>query len=146
MALIRLIYVSTARDEASAAELEAILASAVRNNDRNGVTGMLVYAGGGFMQVLEGEEAAVDETFRRVERDPRHRDVFVLERGPIDERSFGRWSMGFRRMGGAEATANPRWAPFFERGFDPARIGARPGLALDMLTEFARGAGAGPLG
>lgn len=143
MSLIRLIYVSTACHEATTAELDAILASAVRHNEADGVTGMLVYADGGFMQVLEGEEEAVDATFRRVERDPRHTDVFVLERTPIPERSFGRWSMGLRRIGANDAVRNPAYASFFEGGFDARKIGARPGLALDMLTEFARGSALG---
>ena len=143
MTLIRLIYVSTARREASTAELDDILASAVRHNEADGVTGMLLYSEGGFMQVLEGEEATVEETFRRVERDPRHTDVFVLERTPVAERSFGRWSMGFRRIGATEAATNAAYAPFFEKGFDARAIGARPGLALDMLTDFARGPGLG---
>jgi hypothetical protein len=139
MALIRLIYVSTGRGDASAAELDAILESAARRNGQQGITGMLLYADGSFMQVLEGEEAAVDETFGRVERDSRHTGIFVIDRQPITERSFGRWTMGFKRVGAGQAAVPPAYAPFFEHGFDATRIGARPGLALDILTGFAGG-------
>lgn len=137
MALIHLIYVSTAPVPASAATLEEILAVSSRNNERDGVTGMLLYAGGTFMQVLEGEDEAVDATHQRIERDARHTGVILLERAPISERSFSRWSMGYRRISAAEAAAEPAYAPFFSEGFEASAIGAKPGAALAMLKHFA---------
>jgi Sensors of blue-light using FAD len=138
MGLIQLIYVSNSLHEATAAELDDILASSARNNGAHQVTGMLLYAAGSFMQILEGEEKAVDETYDRVSRDPRHTNIFVLEREPIAERSFEQWKMGFKRLGAAEAAAHPAYAAFFEHGFKAADIGARPGLALDMLIDFGK--------
>jgi hypothetical protein len=138
MALIHLIYVSTAFRELDTDDLDRILESAIRRNTALNVTGMLLYADGSFMQVLEGEAAAVDEVFARVENDARHTGIFLIERSPIDERSFDRWSMGFKRLDAREAAAHPAYAPFFERGFDAARIGAHPGLAFDMLIDFSR--------
>lgn len=136
MALIHLIYVSTATRELDAAELDKILEASARHNTPQHVTGMLLYAEGNFMQVLEAEEEAIDETYSRIASDPRHTDLFVIEREPIERRDFDQWSMGFRRLGATEAAAHPAYAPFFERGFDAAQIGAHPGLALDMLKEF----------
>ena len=136
MALIHLIYVSSATAACDAAELEKILVASARNNAPLQLTGMLLYAQGNFMQVLEGEEAAIDQIYSRIVKDPRHTDVFVIEREAIEQRSFDQWSMGFRRLGATEALAHPAYAPFFERGFDAAKIGAHPGLALDMLKEF----------
>lgn len=138
MALIHLIYVSTARREYGVEELDKILESSARHNAPQHVTGMLLYAGGSFLQVLEGEETAVDETMSRIENDPRHTDIYLIEREPIDKRSFAQWSMGFRRLGAAEAASHPAYAPFFEHGFQEADLGARPGLALTMLKNFGR--------
>ena len=138
MGLVRVIYVSTADHAVDAGALEDILDASLRNNEPNGLTGMLLYAGGSFMQVLEGEEADVDATLARVRRDPRHSDVFEIDRSPIDERSFANWRMGFRRLDVSDAVAHPGYAPFFEHGFDPARLGAKPGIALELLQEFAR--------
>jgi len=138
MGLVRVIYVSTADHAVDAGALEDILEASVRNNEPNGLTGMLLYAGGSFMQVLEGEEADVDATLARVRRDPRHSDVFEIDRSPIDERSFANWRMGFRRLDVSDAVSHPGYAPFFEHGFDPARSGANPGIALELLQEFAR--------
>lgn len=136
MSLIRLIYVSSSHHDLETEELDRILASSVRHNSPQAVTGMLLYARGSFMQVLEGEERAVEETFARVEKDPRHTAIVVIERAPIAEREFERWSMGFRRLDAGDAERNPAYAPFFERGFDASAIGAHSGLALDMLTFF----------
>ena len=102
--LIRIIYVSHARlvgtgdgdgAEALAREVEGILAVSRRNNARVGVTGALIFNRSTFGQVLEGPEAAVEETYVRIEADPRHRDVEVLDLRSVEERAFGDWSMGF---------------------------------------------------
>lgn len=136
MPLIHLLYVSTASADFDSTQLAQVLDSSARHNAPQEITGMLLYAAGNFMQVLEGEAAAVDETYARILKDPRHSDVFLLERAPIAQREFGQWSMGFRRLGAAESVSHPAFAPFFEGGFDAQSIGAKPGLALDMLREF----------
>lgn len=136
--LFHLIYVSTAREELSVAELDRILESAAKYNAASGVTGVLLYAGGTFMQVLEGGEAEIDETFARIREDPRHASLIVIERAPIAARSFPQWSMGFRRVGATEAAAHPAWAPFFDPGFCARELGAKPGVAFDMLKDFVR--------
>ncbi len=137
MALIHLIYVSSARQDLDTPGLDGILDSSVRHNTPQHVTGMLLYASGSFMQVLEGEEAAVDETFSRIEKDPRHTAIVVIDRAPITQRDFDHWSMGFRRLDAEDAKHHPGYAPFFEWGFDAASIGAHSSLALDMLKFFA---------
>lgn len=137
MTLIQLIYVSAASAEYGPAELEDILDASVRNNPRAGLTGMLLYAAGSFMQVLEGDEAEVERRFAVISKDPRHHSMIVLEREPIRARSFSAWNMGFKQLGDRESAAHPGYAPFFARGFDVASIGATPGLALAMLKTFA---------
>lgn len=136
--LEHLIYVSSAVGEPDARALEAILDSAVKHNRANAVTGMLLYKEGSFLQVLEGPADAIGETFGRVERDPRHHDVTVILREPIVARSFGEWQMGFRLLGDRDAPSDPAFAPLFFGGFDASRLRARPGLALDLLVDFAR--------
>ncbi|MTW20334.1 BLUF domain protein [Allochromatium palmeri] len=138
MPLIHIIYVSTAHQECSPAELKAILESSARHNARHGITGMLLYAEGCFLQILEGEAGPVDETYARVARDARHFGLIELERDEIQARSFEQWSMGFKQVTEEEIRRHPSFAPFFEHGFDPASIGAHPGLAFDLLQAFAR--------
>ena len=137
MALIHLIYVSSALKEQNDTELDAILESAVRHNRLQNITGMLLYAGGNFLQVLEGEDTDVDQIFSVIEKDPRHHGIIVLEREAIPARSFEQWSMGFHRLNATDVTEKPGYAPFFAQGFDAEKIGAHPGLALEILLSFS---------
>lgn len=95
--LTRLIYVSASRlapDPAhAAAELDGILAVSRRNNERDGVTGALLFSPWGFAQALEGPPRAVEATLARIAADPRHVEVAVLARGPARVRAFARWAM-----------------------------------------------------
>ncbi|SDX78820.1 Sensors of blue-light using FAD [Allochromatium warmingii] len=138
MPLIHIIYMSTAHQTCSDADLKAILDSSARQNAENGITGMLLYTDGCFIQVLEGEATAVEETYARVARDGRHYGLIELERGEIAERSFANWSMGFKQIAAEEIRRHPNFAPFFECGFTPESIGAHRGLAFDLLLVFAR--------
>lgn len=73
-----------------------ILIQSRRNNDAAGVTGLLYTDGTRFLQVLEGEAAAVAATFGRIRADARHHAVVVLSDMVVTERSFGRWAMAHR--------------------------------------------------
>lgn len=88
------------------------------------------------MQLLEGERAAFDEALVIIGKDLRRRDIVILEAGPIAARSFADWWMGFHEFAVADAQALPGFAPFFARRPGVEAIGARKGLALDLLTSF----------
>jgi len=137
MPLIQLIYISTATQELEDKEIHQILESSVRHNTPQEVTGLLLYSKGSFMQVLEGAEAAVDETMGRIEKDPLHHSILTISRTKIACRDFGQWAMAFRGVTAPNATKWPAYAPFFDHGFDAMRISATPGLALGILRQFA---------
>ncbi len=137
MNLIQLIYVSSATHELAAEEIRRILDTAVRHNSRQEVTGMLLYVEGSFMQVLEGEEAAVEETISRIVQDPRHHSILVVSKTKVAAREFGTWAMGFRGITADDAASWPGYAPFFDHGFSAEKIGAKPGLALEILQALA---------
>lgn len=106
--LAKLVYVSTAnlRGTHDAIELQVskILSQSFLWNERVGVTGMLLYSGGFFLQLLEGEESALDETFARIEADSRHRNIRVLMRQPLEDLYLANFPMG---CAGIEQTADP---------------------------------------
>lgn len=139
MSLIHLIYVSTATEELDDVQLDRIMDSSVRRNAAARITGMLLYAGGNFMQVLEGEESDVEATMSRIAADLRHHGLVVIDRCAIEQRSFGAWHMGYRRVCRLDIQSHPSLAPYLSNGIDVEAIAARPGLALDMLQEFAYG-------
>ncbi|MEH0071461.1 BLUF domain-containing protein [Pannonibacter sp. Pt2-lr] len=67
---------------------EAITAAAIKRNAASGLTGCIVFTGQHFLQVLEGSQEDVEDTFGRISRDNRHTDVRVLSEGPIEAREF----------------------------------------------------------
>lgn len=144
MSLHHLIYISMASGVGpTQADLEALLAQCVRNNQAAGITGMLLYARGGYMQLIEGEGAAVEALFARILQDPRHSRVTMLLHDPIEARSFPQWAMAFRRLDevGASPPLPPHLAACCLDGFDEARLRARPGTALDLLRLYSRSNG-----
>lgn len=96
--MISLTYFSTAVRAFDTDQLEDLLADSRSRNLAAGLTGRLLYAGGHFVQTLEGQAESVDTTYARIERDPRHRDVFVTLREKITARAFPEWAMGFETL------------------------------------------------
>lgn len=100
--LFRLVYCSrntiSARPGDPAVEVAAILAASRANNARDGVTGALLYSDGCFAQVLEGGIQAVEQTFERIQCDPRHGDVVMLQAVRADGRLFGVWDMALAEI------------------------------------------------
>ena len=92
--LVRLMYASRAVPAIDHEELVTILRQSKTNNPGSGVTGVLCFSGGIFLQVLEGGRSAVNRLYNRIATDPRHTDVELLLYEEIGERRFASWSMG----------------------------------------------------
>jgi Sensors of blue-light using FAD len=93
-----LTYSSWASRALVTSDVERILHSCRVNNGLDGVTGILIYNGGAFVQVLEGAPDALDDTLERIRRDPRHRDLSVRDDRPILERNFPNWDMAYLEL------------------------------------------------
>ena len=91
--LVRLLYASRAVDTSPEA-IEAILSQSRQHNPTCGITGILCYGGSIFLQAIEGGRMAVSELYGHIQRDPRHKDVVLLDYEEISERRFGGWTMG----------------------------------------------------
>lgn len=88
-------YMSTASADFGETALLQLLEQARGFNERLGVTGVLMYGGGRFVQILEGCPSVVRPLYARIERDPRHGRLEKLADGPIARREFARWHMSF---------------------------------------------------
>ncbi len=96
--LVRLLYVSRSVHPETPEQTESILASAREHNLNNGITGVLCYGGGIYLQALEGGRNQVNALYTQIVKDPRHKDVVVLAYEEISERRFGGWTMGQVRL------------------------------------------------
>jgi hypothetical protein len=92
--LVRLMYASRALPDVNQDALIAILRKSKQNNPTLGVTGVLCFSEGIFLQALEGGRSAVNALYNRIAIDPRHTDVELLNYSEIGERRFAGWSMG----------------------------------------------------
>jgi hypothetical protein len=96
--MIQTAYVSHAAQTMTQEALLSLLQQCLANNEASGVTGMLLYGNETFLQVLEGEEAALDCVVAKIRKDPRHSKIHFLYRKPLDRRQYTDWSMGFKRV------------------------------------------------
>jgi hypothetical protein len=93
--LVRLLYVSrAANQQESAALTESIMAAARTYNPSNGITGVLCYGEGVFLQAIEGGREEINSLYNMILRDPRHENVVLMHYEEILERRFGGWTMG----------------------------------------------------
>lgn len=91
--LVRLLYASRAVNTQPDA-IEGILAKSREFNPSSGITGILCYGGGIFLQAIEGGRNAVNELYGHIQQDARHKDVVLLLYEEISERRFSGWTMG----------------------------------------------------
>ncbi|HEU6447499.1 MAG TPA: BLUF domain-containing protein [Verrucomicrobiae bacterium] len=96
--LFQIVYTSTASVPLSREELRELLKGSHERNARAGITGLLLYKDGNFMQALEGGEIAVKNLFTKICDDRRHHGILTLIEGPIEHRQFPDSSMAFRDL------------------------------------------------
>lgn len=125
--LVRLLYASRAVD-ASPGAIDAILTQSRAHNPGCGVTGILCYGGGVFLQAIEGGRATVSELYGHIQKDPRHKDVVLLHYEEITERRFGGWTMGQVNLTKIHAATLLRYSERAE--LDPYAVSGKVSLAL----------------
>jgi hypothetical protein len=125
--LVRLLYASRALDTSSDA-IESILHQSRDHNPGTGVTGVLCYGGGIFLQALEGGRMAVNQLYGHIQRDPRHKDVVLLQYEEISERRVPGWTMGEVNMNRINAAILLKYAEMPE--LDPYSVSGDVSMAL----------------
>lgn len=112
------LYISTA-PSLTRDDVDSILASSQRNNPVRGVTGLLLYNGRNFLQLLEGEESELVSLMVKISHDPRHTGISMIGRKMVEERACPDWAM--RRVMIVDSVARRREALEAElpEGLDP---------------------------
>jgi uncharacterized Fe-S cluster-containing MiaB family protein len=94
--MYHLAYFSTASMRFSEEDIDRLLKVSKDNNRKLGITGILLFIEGSFLQVLEGEKENVLDLFQTIRQDDRHYDVIIVFEGEKNKRNFEKWSMGFK--------------------------------------------------
>lgn len=132
-------YVSLSRPPLQPNVLSDILDVSARNNQRDGITGVLMYHDDLFFQVLEGEYRAVEKCYNRISIDPRHYAIVENLDEAVQVRSFSNWLMGYvgpdeigEHTGGAMLSLADLKAPDFLES-------EKRGIALELAKQVFKG-------
>lgn len=98
MALHQIVYMSRAARPLDEAEISLIERKARSNNQRDDVTGLLIYDRTRFLQALEGERDVIHQTMDRIRDDERHAKIDIVTDRPVDIREFGTWSLTIKKV------------------------------------------------
>nr|GFB92037.1 hypothetical protein [Tanacetum cinerariifolium] len=97
-----LIYLSQATRPLSAKALTSLVEQSRQANERQQLTGVLVYGNKRFIQLLEGEQAALEAAFARISQDPRHQHLYKVADYPLAARRFTEWPLAFQTLSPAQ--------------------------------------------
>ena len=116
----------------------ALLKEARVDNEKRGVTGLLLYHNQSFMQVIEGEEETVRHLYYEgIFHDNRHTAVHALINEPITERRYKGWSMGFRNIEGKDFENLDGFVPIPEGGLNEEAFKDHPDIADRFMESFS---------
>jgi len=126
--LVRLMYASRAVPALDQEELAAILRQSRANNPAQGITGVLCFSEGIFLQLLEGGRGAVNRLYNRIATDPRHSQVELLAYQEIGERRFAGWAMGQVDMARLNPALLLKYSP--KPALDPYALSGKVSMAM----------------
>lgn len=136
--MICIVYISSANLGLSRGEILNIVEDSRINNNKNGLTGLLLFNKGTFMQLLEGEENAVDALYKKIEKDRRHTDVKLLLKETITHRNFSNWTMGFKDIEKLKEKNSEHLNSFLTGDLNFSIYQNNPYRALEFLETFKR--------
>ena len=130
-----LIYLSTSVDYLTEKDIENILARSRNINEENRITGLLVYYHKSFIQMLEGSEEDVNETYGRIKEDQRHFRVTKMFSGPSERRYFPGWKMAYEPVDSKLAKKIIAFEPL-DSGRTFIEKNIKEHFALEMIHYF----------
>lgn len=136
--LIHIVYVSFAQNNLSEKELKHLLREIRKKNAEQGITGLLLYNDGSFIQVIEGSEEVIHRVFTSISKDNRHTNVVKLLEEPIDHRAFPDWSMGFRQISDKQSSSIPGFSDFMHRENPAQTIRSSTEQVIYLLNSFRK--------
>jgi hypothetical protein len=135
----RIIYCSQATYDFAPEELVTLLEISRRNNEPGGLSGMLLYSSQSFLQVLEGEPAALEATYARIKLDDRHTNLRLLLDAEVPAPLFPDWTMGFEHVDDEElADELDGFTPAIEYPLVNPDLVTNAGVAVTLLKLYAK--------
>jgi hypothetical protein len=133
--MISITYVSSAVFQFNETTLLGLVDQCQRNNVRLGITGVLVYSDGNFMQVIEGADLVTHALYERIRHDVRHRDVTTIHTQPLEAREFRGWSMAYNILPPKALRTHRAPHAFMDRARQRP-LPLPPGSAASLICSF----------
>lgn len=97
--MFRIIYISEIDTQNFDSQtLIDIMKVAKKNNATNHITGVLIFDYSHFLQVLEGSNEAVSQTFVKIVKDLRHKNLRLVVAHNSEHRCFENWDMECKEL------------------------------------------------
>jgi len=142
--VLRITYISEESAPISVSALLELLQQCHINNPRLGITGLLIYGNGTFLQSVEGDDESVKGLIEKISRDPRHRGFKVIRKEMATERLYGDWTMRFERLTEESLRKVPGLREFALKKFNRDYLNTHLEVA-DLLIESHRSPGQNPV-
>ncbi len=117
MSIFQICYASRATAPMSHEDLTALLLKSRPANHALGISGLLLYDQGSFIQLLEGPPDTVNSVCAKIRRDPRHDSIQILYKDTVEKPAFPDWAMGFCDLGNKSLQRLPGYSNFFNPDF-----------------------------
>jgi hypothetical protein len=135
----RIIYCSQATYDVAPEELVSLLEISRRNNESAGLSGMLLYSSQSFLQVLEGDPAALEATYARIKVDDRHTNLRLLLDAEVPAPLFPDWTMGFEHVDDEDlAEELDGFTPAIDYPLVNPDLVTNAGVAVTLLKLYAK--------
>ena len=136
--MICIVYISSATLGLSESQIASIVKQSQKNNEKIGVTGILIYNSGNFMQLIEGKKAEVEALFEKISQDRRHSGVTLLLKEAITDKNFNHWLMGYRNLVTLKKIEQELLTPFLDEDLNFTHYVKIPHRSLQFLETFKR--------
>lgn len=136
--MIQISYISSATSPVSTQSLLELLEQCRESNSSRGITGMLLYANGTYLQVLEGDPQAIDDLVEEIKKDRRHTNIQMLYRKTIERRQYSDWSMGFKKVSDKDLRQVEDLKDFGESDFNPEYLVQHGSVVQSLMTHYRK--------
>jgi EAL domain-containing protein (putative c-di-GMP-specific phosphodiesterase class I) len=138
MQLYQLIYKSIACDDLNDDELESLCQTSIANNAAHEITGVLLFDGLNFLQVLEGRFTPLTQLMSIIEQDSRHQKIVTLIKEPIAKREFANWSMTLIKKDPKIFGSIEKEFQFLDNQIKKSHLSAKSESRSSMITQAFR--------
>ena len=131
----QLAYISKANAGITKADIDSILSTAIPFNKEHNITGTLLYNGGLFLQLLEGDELSINFLLeKRIKKSKKHNNISILFQIETNERLFPDWNMSFLELDIFDINLVNTVLRWNSENINTAKI--KPQDILELLEKF----------